>query len=340
MTASQTRDVTTLTEVLRGMPLAEPLRALAETSVHVAELIARSPVTGGAEVVAGDSNASGDATKALDLIAQDLYVEALRGTGISGIASEEREDVIDLGSGDHVMAMDPIDGSSNIDIDAPIGTIFSILPGNGLTNEQALLQSGEHVSAAGFILFGPSTLLILSTGDGTDVYALIDGEYVRTHQGIEIPQEANEYAVNASNARHWGPGVAAYVSDLVAGEIGPRGRDFNMRWLASLVAEAYRILLRGGIYLYPADNRPAYAQGRLRLVYEAIPMTFLIEQAGGIGTDGTTRILERVPTSLHEKTPFIFGSKTKVERVCRYLHDPPVVHEGAPLFASRGLLRD
>jgi len=329
----------TLSAVLAGSPVAEPLRVLAKTSAKVAGLIARSPLTGGAEVVAGDANASGDSTKALDLRAQDLYVAALRGSGISGIGSEEAEEVIDLGAGDFVLAMDPIDGSSNIDINAPIGTIFSILPRNGLSNEQALLQSGQHVLAAGFVLFGPATVLILSIGDGTDIYALADGDYVRTHRAIRIPEDADEYAVNASNARHWGLGMSAYVADLVAGEIGPRGRDFNMRWLASLVAEAYRILLRGGIYLYPADNRPAYSQGRLRLVYEAIPMSFLIEQAGGIGTDGRVRILERQPMDLHEKTPFIFGSKSKVERVCRYLDDPPVSHESAPLFKSRGLLK-
>ncbi|MEK9663257.1 MAG: class 1 fructose-bisphosphatase [Candidatus Nanopelagicales bacterium] len=329
----------TLATVLAGHPLAEPLRVLAKTTVKVAGLIARSPITGGAEIADAGANASGDAPKALDLRAEDLYVAALRGTGICGLASEEAEGVIDLGSGDYVMALDPIDGSSNIDINAPVGTIFSILPRNGLTSEQALLQSGRHVAAAGFVLFGPSTILVLSTGDGTDIYAYADGDYVRTHRAITIPEDADEYAVNASNARHWGPGVAAYVADLVAGEIGPRGRDFNMRWLASLVAEAYRILLRGGIYLYPADSRPAYAQGRLRLVYEVIPMTYLIEQAGGMGTDGSMRILDRQPVDLHEKTPFIFGSKSKVERVCRYLDDPPVQHEGAPLFRSRGLLR-
>jgi len=329
----------TLASVLAGHPLAEPIWVLAKTSMKVAGLIARSPITGGAEIAESAANASGDAPKALDLRAQDLYVAALRGSGISGLASEEAEEVIDLGAGDYVMAMDPIDGSSNIDINAPIGTIFSILPRGELTNEQALLQSGRHVVAAGFVLFGPSTVLVLSIGEGTDIYAFADGDYVRIHRAIEIPEDAHEYAVNASNARHWGPGVTAYVADLVAGEIGPRGRDFNMRWLASLVAETYRILLRGGIYLYPADSRPAYAQGRLRLVYEAIPMSFLVEQAGGIGTDGGMRILDRQPVDLHEKTPFIFGSKSKVERVCRYLDDPPVQHEASPLFKNRGLLR-
>ena len=327
-------------------PLADALLVLTETAVKVAGLIARSPLTGGAEVVSGEENASGDAPKALDLRAQDLYVDALRGTAIAGLASEEADGVVDLGSGDFVMAIDPIDGSSNIDINAPIGTIFSILPrlralpdGTAATLEASLLQPGTAQLAAGFVLFGPSTLLILTTGDGTDIYVLADGEFLRTHRSIRIPEEAREYAVNASNARHWDSGMAAYVADLVAGEIGPRGQDFNMRWLASLVAEAYRILLRGGIYLYPADRRPAYARGRLRLVYEANPISFLIEQAGGLATDGVDRILDLRPVELHEKTPFVFGSRGKVERVRRYLVDPPTTHEESPLFGRRTLLR-
>ena len=330
--------MTTLARALGPGPLAEAILVLADTAVKVAGLIARSPLTGGAEV-ASDTNASGDAPKALDLRAQDLYVDALRATAIAGLASEEADDVIDLGSGDYVMAIDPIDGSSNIDINAPIGTIFAILPRNGLALEQALLQPGIAQVAAGFVLFGPSTILVLTTGDGTDIYALADGEFTRTHHRVRIPDEAREYAVNASNARHWDPGMAAYVADLVAGQIGPRGQDFNMRWLASLVAEAYRILLRGGIYLYPADARPGYGEGRLRLVYEANPMAFLCEQAGGEATDGQTRILDRTPQSLHEKTPLIFGSSAKVARVLRYLDNPPVTHETAPLFGQRSLLR-
>lgn len=328
----------TLRDVLGTGPLAAVVSALADTSTTVAGLIARSPVTGGAAVVQAE-NASGDAPKALDLRAQDLYEAALRGTGVCALASEEAEGVVDLGSGDYVLALDPIDGSSNIDINAPIGTIFAVLPRRGLAPVEALLQPGDEQVAAGFVLFGPSTMLVLTTGDGTDAYALVDGEYVRTQRAMRIPEEAKEYAVNASNARHWDRGVAAYVADLVAGEIGPRGQDFNMRWLASLVAEAYRILLRGGIYLYPADARPGFENGRLRLVYEANPMAFLCEQAGGDATDGRMRILERTPVSLHEKTPFIFGSRGKVARVRRYLDDPPVLHEDSPLFARRTLLR-
>ncbi len=346
MAGPQTQAMTATREalgpVLRAGPVdprvAEALLVLAETAVKVAGLIARSPLTGGAEIVE-TANASGDAPKALDLRAQDLYVDALRGTALAALASEEAEGVIDLGSGDYVIAIDPIDGSSNIDINAPIGTIFSILPLGGEGPRAALLQPGTAQVAAGFVLFGPSTMLILTTGEGTDIYALADGEFVRTHAAVAIPSEAREYAINASNARHWDRGMSAYVADLVNGEIGPRGQDFNMRWLASLVAEAYRILLRGGIYLYPADARPAYQQGRLRLVYEANPISFLIEQAGGLATDGVDRILERSPVDLHEKTPFVFGSRGKVERVRRYLVDPPTTHEESPLFGRRTLLR-
>jgi len=204
-----------------------------------------------------------------------------------------------------------------------------------------LLQCGRRLLAAGIIVYGPSTVLALTLGEGTNLYVLQPGtrHFVLVSERLSLPPDAREYAINASNARHWGPGIQAYVNDLVNGAIGPRERDFNMRWLACLVAETYRILRRGGIYLYPADARPGYAHGRLRLVYEANPVSFLCEQAGGVATDGITDILDLVPTNPHQKTPFIFGSRNKVERVRRYLLNPGPMHEKSPLFSDRGLFR-
>ena len=322
--------------------VADIVERMAATGARVARLISGSPLHGGAER-SSRTNASGDDQKQLDVLAEEIFVAALAGTGVALIGSEESEDPIRIDSDAHyVLTMDPIDGSSNIDINAPIGTIFGILPRTGFDDPaEALLQSGRAQLAAGIIIYGPSTVLILTLGDGTDIYALDPDSdaFLQTHRRITLTSDAREYAINASNARHWDVGIRAYVSDLVDGSVGPRAVDFNMRWLASLVAETYRILLRGGIFLYPADDRPSYRDGRIRLVYEANPVALLCEQAGGSATNGFDDILDLAPVALHQRTPLIFGSRNKVDRVRRYLIDPPTIAEESPLFAQRGLFR-
>jgi fructose-1,6-bisphosphatase I len=291
------------------------------------------------------TNASGDEQKPLDVYAEKVVIDSLVGLDVAAVCSEESEEpIVMTRGGSYVVAVDPVDGSSNIDVNAPIGTIFAILPALDTEADQtaAFLQSGRHQLAAGMIIYGPSTILVLTLGAGTDVYFLDPRtSYFRlVRKGIELPAESSEYAINASNAQHWGVGIAEYIGDLVSGKAGPRERAFNMRWLASLVAEAYRILTRGGIFLYPADDRAGYEDGRIRLVYEANPIAFLAEQAGGAATNGVESILDLVPTDLHQRVPFIFGSRTKVERVLRYLTDPELQPNSSPLFSSRGLFRD
>ena len=326
--------------------VADVIAEIAETGARLATLIAASPLDSSSAGAAAPSttNASGDAQKTLDVQAEGLFLAALSGCDVAAVCSEETADAISLTLGGAlVVTLDPIDGSSNIDINAPIGSIFAVLPTTGFIDDPvgALLQPGRNQLAAGIIVYGPSTVMALTWGDGTDIYALDPRTrtFIRVHQRVALPADAQEYAINASNARHWGPGIREYVNDLVNGSLGPRERDFNMRWLASLVAETYRILRRGGIFLYPSDERPGYRQGRIRLLYEANPVAFLCEQAGGTATDGVTPILDLQPTHPHQRTPFIFGSRNKVERVQRYLQDPQTAQEKSPLFSQRGLFR-
>jgi fructose-1,6-bisphosphatase I len=291
-----------------------------------------------------DTNASGDEQKPLDLFAEKLFVDALAGLDVAAVCSEETAEPIPVTRGGRlVVALDPVDGSSNIDTNAPIGTIFAILPALGPEADPAaaLLQPGRRQLAAGMIVYGPATVLALTVGEGTDLYVLDprSRDFRLARRQIQLPADSHEYAINASNARHWGPGISEYIGDLVTGALGPRERDFNMRWLASLVAETYRILHRGGIFLYPADARPGYEDGRIRLVYEANPIAFLCEQAGGAATNGITPILDLEPGHLHQRVPLVFGSQTKVDRVRRYLLEPQTAHEHFPLFATRGLFR-
>ncbi len=328
--------------------LAAIINALAEAGVRLAKVIAMSGLKAPQVELTqapGETNASGDQQKPLDVYAEKVVMEALAGLDVRAVCSEESEDPIEVtASGSYVVAIDPVDGSSNIDVNAPIGTIFSILPSLGPDADPnaALLQPGTQQLAAGMIIYGPATVLVLTLGAGTDIYFLDeDTHHFRLGRtGIQLPQEANEYAINASNARHWGVGIAEYIGDLVRGKDGPLEQAFNMRWLASLVAEAYRILTRGGIFLYPADKRVGYENGRIRLVYEANPISFLVTQAGGKATNGVDDILELVPSDLHQRVPFVFGSAVKVERVRRYLTDPNLKPSNSPLFSSRGLFRD
>jgi fructose-1,6-bisphosphatase I len=243
-----------------------------------------------------------------------------------------------------LVAIDPLDGSSNIDANVSIGTIFSVLPaptGASSIDARAFLQPGTNQLAAGYALYGPQTMLVLTLGAGTHVFTLdrTRDTFRLTAAHLSIPPVTREFAINASNQRHWDEPIRIYVDDCLRGAEGPRGQDFNMRWIASMVAEAHRVLTRGGIYLYPADGRYGYSRGRLRLLYEASPIASLIEQAGGAASTGHGRILELEPRSLHERVPLLFGSREEVARLDRYHLDPHPIGERSPLFGRRGLFR-
>jgi fructose-1,6-bisphosphatase I len=326
--------------------VAEAISAVAAAGAHLSRVIFRSPLDPRPDEVGptnSGTNTSGDEQKPLDVEAETLFVSALADRDVLAVCSEETEDPIPVRpDGSLVLTLDPVDGSSNIDTNAPIGTVFGLLPADDERDAHAaLLQPGNRQLAAGMIVYGSSTVLALTVGEGTDIYALDPelGRFRAVRSAVELPAESSEYAINASNARHWGPGIRDYIGDLVSGELGPRERNFNMRWLASLVGETYRILQRGGIFLYPADARPGYAEGRIRLVYEANPVAFLCEQAGGAATDGSNRILDLIPEHQHQRVPLVFGSRSKVDRVARYLEAPQGSHTQSPLFSQRGLLR-
>jgi fructose-1,6-bisphosphatase I len=325
------------------MAIARTTRAIAETAATVSQLIAQGPLAGPMGAVVGD-NADGDAQAHLDVRANELFIEALRHEPVAVFGSEENETPFVLKEGAPLaVAIDPLDGSSNIDTNVSIGTIFSILPmPEGVTDpEAAFRQPGTNQLAAGFVIYGPQTALVLSVGDGTDVYTYdrACATFLLTRSRIEIVKGKREYAINASNYHQWDEPMRAYIDDCMAGLDRPDGKGFNMRWIASLVAEAYRIFARGGIFMYPRDKRPGYQKGRLRLLYEASPIAFLAEQAEGGATDGERRILEIVPESFHERVPLIFGAKDKVERVVRYHTGHHAIGERQPLFQRRGLFR-
>jgi fructose-1,6-bisphosphatase I len=282
---------------------------------------------GGVLGSAGSENVQGEVQKKLDVISNEILLEANEwGGNLAAMASEELEEIHPIPSeypkGRFLLLFDPLDGSSNIDVNVSIGTIFSVLEsadGENTTTE-SFLQPGTRQVAAGYAVYGPQTVLVLTTGDGVNGFTLDRelGSWVLTHPAMTVPVDTREYAINASNARHWHPPVTRYIDELEAGSDGPRGSDFNMRWIASMVADVHRVLTRGGIFMYPADKRDPSKPGKLRLMYEANPMSFLIEQAGGAATDGTRRILDIVPTKLHERVAVFLGSKNEVERVTQY----------------------
>jgi fructose-1,6-bisphosphatase I len=318
--------------------LAPALQALARIAAEVSETVSRGPLGGalGAEVGA---NTDGDTQKALDVMADQAFAAALAGTGVRWYASEEQDDVAAIDAdGTLALAIDPLDGSSNIDVNVSIGTIFGIQPAldDGMAT---FLRPGRHLRASGFFIYGPQTALMTTFGNGARLFILerATGDFVEVASPPELPVRSTEYAINASNYRHWPAPIRAYIDDCLAGSEGPRGKDFNMRWVASLVAETQRIIARGGIFLYPGDSRPGYERGRLRLVYECAPIAFLVEQAGGKATDGQGPVLDLVPDGLHARTPFVFGSTEKVDRVTAY-HDLPEAEVSA-LFGNRGLFR-
>ena len=277
---------------------------------------------------AGSSNVQGEAQKKLDVVANEILLQANEWGGhLAAMASEEVEEVhqipFDYPKGGYLLLFDPLDGSSNIDANISVGTIFSVLKNPASDQEPteaSFLQPGRDQVAAGYALYGPSTLFVLTIGKGVHGFTLDRemGSFVYTHPFMTVPHESSEYAINTSNIRHWEAPVQRYIDELQQGKTGPRGRDFNMRWVASMVADVHRILTRGGIFMYPLDEKCRGMGGRLRLMYEASPMAMLMEQAGGAATTGRERLLDVQPSRLHERVPVFLGSAEEVERVTRY----------------------
>ncbi|HVT36609.1 MAG TPA: class 1 fructose-bisphosphatase [Nevskiaceae bacterium] len=277
---------------------------------------------------AGTGNIQGEAQKKLDVLSNEILTEANSWGGhLAGLASEEMDTVQkipdDYPKGGYLLLFDPLDGSSNIDVNISVGTIFSVLrnpEGGDGGDEQCYLQRGREQVAAGYCVYGPTTTLVLTFGHGVHVFTLDReiGGFVLTQRNLTMPADTKEFSINMSNQRFWEAPVQRYISECVAGKTGPRGKDFNMRWVASMVADVHRILTRGGIFMYPLDEKTRDKGGKLRLMYEANPMSFIVEQAGGASSTGRERILDIAPQKLHQRVPVIMGSKNEVERVVSY----------------------
>ena len=302
----------------------------------------------------GEVNVQGEVQKKLDVISNEVFIHRNEWSGhLAGMASEEMEAPYQIPSqhprGKYLLVFDPLDGSSNIDVNVSVGSIFSILrapqaviDSHRDVTEADFLQPGATQVAAGYAIYGPTTMLVLTVGNGVAGFTLNPnlGEFVLSHPNIQVPPDTTEFAINSSNARFWEPPVKRYVDECLAGRTGPRGRDFNMRWIASMVAEAHRILMRGGVFMYPRDTKDPAKPGRLRLLYEANPVGMVMEQAGGRASTGRQPVLGLKPTALHQRIGLVFGSKNEVERIERYHHDPATRDSGTPLFAERSLFRD
>jgi fructose-1,6-bisphosphatase I len=290
--------------------------ALAMAAANIATVIRCPDADAALGAVRGSTNTDGDDQKALDMLADQMIQNALGNVpAVASYLSEEQDTVIPLhDNGAVIVASDPLDGSSNIDTNVSVGTIFSILPAVG-----GALQAGRNQVAAGFFVYGPQTTLLVTFGEGVMAFQLgDDGHFHYMSWQVAITADTREFAINASNMRQWHPDVSAYINDCLAGVTGPRAQNFNMRWIGSLVADAWRIFRRGGIFLYPADLRSGYEAGRLRLVYEANPVALLVEAAGGKAVDGNGPILDLLPETLHARVPFIFGSANEVDEFMRY----------------------
>jgi len=307
------------------------LRLLIEVVARACKTISHSVGKGALGEVLGSAdteNIQGEVQKKLDIISNEILLEANEWGGhLAAMASEEMESIHPIPNrypkGEYMLLFDPLDGSSNIDVNVSIGTIFSVLKApEGMTQptEADFMQAGSRQVAAGYAVYGPQTMLVLTTGNGVNCFTLDRemGSWVLTQRDMRIPVKTKEFAINMSNQRHWHPPVQRYISELLAGDTGPRGTNFNMRWIASMVADVHRILNRGGVFMYPADLRDTSMPGKLRLMYEANPMAFIVEQAGGAATDGKQRILDIQPTKLHQRVPVFLGAKEEVERVTSY----------------------
>ena len=304
--------------------LAQVIETIANTCKTIDQALQKGALAG----VLGSAqheNVQGEEQKKLDVISNDYLIDALKvHPNVGGLASEELDEFTPAQeNGQFLVLFDPLDGSSNIDINMCVGTIFSILPAkNALTQAEDFMQAGVNQVAAGYVLYGPSTMMALTVGAGT-IFFTFDPEtqeFLLTSENIQVAADTKEYAINASNQRHWEEPVKRYIDELLAGKTGSREKDFNMRWVACMVGDIHRILCRSGIFMYPYDLKDPKKAGRLRLMYEANPMSMLMEQAGGASTTGRVRILEIEPTNLHQRVPVIIGSKNEVELVTSYHH--------------------
>ncbi|MDX3896107.1 MULTISPECIES: class 1 fructose-bisphosphatase [Pusillimonas] len=309
------------------------VRLLIETVARACKAIGHAVSKGALGGVLGSldsENVQGEVQKKLDVMSNEILLEANEWGGhLAAMASEEMETLHRIPNrypkGEYLLLFDPLDGSSNIDVNVSIGTIFSVLhapsdaPGRDI-EESDFLQPGSQQVAAGYAVYGPQSMLVLTLGNGVAAFTLDRemGTWLLTEENLTIPEDTAEFAINMSNMRHWEPPVKRYIDDCLAGSTGPLGKDYNMRWIASMVADVHRIMTRGGIFMYPRDERPSGKKGKLRLMYEANPMAFIVEQAGGAALDGETRILDVKPQALHQRIGVVLGSKNEVERVRRY----------------------
>jgi fructose-1,6-bisphosphatase I len=319
----------------RAPSLAPIIDAITVAATTVADLLATGGRGFGRRLL---DRSGGDAQSQIDVLADELFAEALADAGANSMASEERVDPVELNArGTISVAIDPIDGSSNVPFNGPSGTIFSLFDGGST----AFFGRGSTQRAAGIVLYGPAITMALTTGDGTDLWVLDRANHTWRLQArrVAVARETRHFAINMSNRRFWEQPVRRYVDELIAGVDGPRGADFNMRWVAAVAADAHRILGGGGTYLYPRDDRSGYGAGRLRLLYEAFPIAMLMEQAGGAATDGVRRILDLSAGDLHQRTPLAFGSAAEIERLAQSHLTDTDRGERAPLFATRGLFR-
>ena len=304
------------------------LRLLLEVVARACKSISHAVNKGALGGVLGSAsteNVQGEVQKKLDIIANEVLIEANEWGGhLAAMASEEMDSIYAVPNrypqGEYLLLFDPLDGSSNIDVNVSIGTIFSVLKkpeGHVAVQEADFLQAGSSQVAAGYCVYGPQTTLVMTVGDGVAMFTLDreQGSFVLTQEHVQIPADTKEFAINMSNMRHWDEPVKHYIDECLAGKSGPRGKDFNMRWVASMVADVHRILTRGGVFMYPWDKREPDKPGKLRLMYEANPMSWLVEQAGGAATNGEQRILDIQPTQLHQRVSVFLGSKNEVDHV-------------------------
>lgn len=324
--------------------VAKTVDIIADSCCAIAEIIALGPLAGALGSTHGE-NVDGDAQAELDLRANEIILDEISAAPVAYLASEELELPVPINDKAPLyVAIDPLDGSSNIDTNVSVGTIFSVMPmkcDKGEDDSDCFLQRGVHQLAAGYVIYGPQTALVMTLGAGTHIFTLNPdtGEFCLTAPNIQIPQDTHEFAINTSNFRRWDGHIRAYIDDCFMGAEGPHGKNYNTRWIASLVAECHRIMMRGGIFLYPGDRRPDYHSGRLRLAYECNPIAFLVEQAGGGATTGEQRILEIEPSDIHQRAPLIFGSKNEVALLDHYYQEVHPFQERSQLFGSRGLFR-
>lgn len=343
-----------LIEQLKGTPESSDLASLlvdVAAAIKAISAMAAKGALGGYLGAVETQNVQGEVQKKLDVITNETILHHCEWSGlVAGMASEEMEDPFDIPSeyerGRYLLVFDPLDGSSNIDLNVSVGTIFSVLRHEGFDKPVAAdyLQRGNRQVAAGYAIYGPSTLLVITVGQGTHGFTLDReiGNFILTHPNLRVPERTSEFAINASNQRFWEPPMQRYFDECTAGKTGPRERDFNMRWIASMVAEVHRILIRGGVFMYPRDTKDPNKPGRLRLMYEANPMGMLIEQAGGLASTGRERILDHEPQGLHERIAVILGSREEVELIEHYHREHECGNDkpfASPLFSERSLIR-